>query len=184
MTKKCMLGLESPVIISASHSWHCENMDTLAPIDDEGTTYLLSNNETIVIWESERKQKPNNPTIQLLKSLRWATQEERKQFARVARNAIFKGDKVLISRGRKMIGEVKVALNGYKYVVDGTYGRVWTNYLRFEDGTKVNIDHCDVVGIDYVSEFYEKHGKKTEFFYRRFVEDDELDNLLRVGGRY
>jgi len=184
MTKKCLLGSESPLIISSGRSWHCENMDTLAPIDDEGTTYLLSNNETVVVWESEYKKNPNNPTIQLLNSLRWATPEERKQFARVARNAIFKGDKVLISRGRKMVGEVKVAQSGYKYIVDGTYGHVWTNYLRFEDGTKVNIDHCDVVGIDYIPEFYEDHGKKTEFFYRRFVEDSELDYLLSTGGRY
>ena len=181
MAKKCLLGLESPVIIATGRTWHCENMDLLAPIDKEGTTYLFSNGEQHILWDDDEVDNNPEDVVKLFNEARSATEEERKQYARIVRGAIFKGDKVVINRGRKMVGEVKIALREYRYDVANTYGHVCVHYLVFEDGTKVNIDHCDVVNCNENQPLWMTDGKP--YYGRKFVPDNELNYLFSVGGR-
>ena len=117
-------------IIAKSRYWTCENMDLLAPINEQGNIYLLSNNETICIADREIAPK-----------LEYANQEEILEFARQYRHYVFAGDKVNIIKG-KMKGESKVVAKYFKYVVPNTYGHAFTNYLVFADGTKTDIFNC------------------------------------------
>lgn len=183
MAKKCLLGLESPVVIKTSPCWTCENMDLLAPIDKEGTVYLFSNNEQHIIWDNDQAGFDNlAPEVQeMFQKSRAATEEEVKQFARIVRGAIFKGDKVVINRGRKMVGEQKIAFREYRYDVANTYGHVCVHYLVFEDGTKVNIDHCDVVNCNENQPLWMTDGKP--YYGRKFVPDNEINYLFNIGGR-
>lgn len=171
-SKSCLLGYDKPVIIQTGYIWACDSMDTDANIIDEGRSYLLSNNEVLELWEKDYNEEVNK----FIQSLRMATFEEKKQFARIARCAIFKGDEVIIARGRKMNGEKKTVLSAFRYEVRGTYGHVGTDYLRFTDGTKVVAHHCDIVGITYNEE-------ASDFHLREFVEDNKLNSLLYCGGR-
>ena len=71
-----------------------------------------------------------------------ATEEELEAYRKYKRR-FRKGDKVIIKRGRKMVGEVKEVESKFTYRPDGTYGHQDTDYLVFTDGTKVNKLHCD-----------------------------------------
>ena len=171
-SKSCLLGYDKPVIIQTGYIWACENMDAGADIIDEGKSYLLSNNEVLELWEKDYDEE----VAEFIQSLRMATLEEKKQFARIARQAVFKGDEVIIARGRKMVGEKKTVLSTFRYEVRGTYGHIYTDYFRFEDGSKVAMHHCDVVGIKYNEE-------ASSYHYREFVEDNKINSLLYCGGR-
>lgn len=149
-------------IIASGNYWVCENMDTLAPIIEEGTMYLLDDGTTTKV----------NP------GLEYATEAEKKLFASREYGTIFKGDQVVIKRGRKMLNEVKEVKGSYRFVVDGTYGKVYTDYLTFTDGTKVNIDHCDVVGVEHKNTTY--LGKIC--YYRHYEERLSI-TTFNVGGR-
>lgn len=164
-------------IIASGKCWSCANMDNLAPITAEGTEYLLSDDKRIIIWDDDFSDD-NKLKIELIKSLDRATLDEKQNYARRKRNMIFKGDTVIIKRGRKMVGETKVVKGYSRFDVEGTYGHAYTEYLLFTDGTKVNINHCDVVGIEYEHDFY--NGK--EFFFRYYAEEFNVLSLS-VGGR-
>lgn len=161
-------------IIDGCYYWVCENFDLLAPIIEEGTEYLLSDNSLIQVPYNDKTSDNYN----LIKSLEVASEEERKKYANEHYNVIFKGDKVIIARGRKMKGEEKIVNGYYRFDVRGTYGHQYTEYLFFTDGTKVNINHCDVVGINHQKNFY----NNTEYFYRHYEESIRKMNF-NVGGR-
>lgn len=73
-----------------------------------------------------------------------ATEEEIESYRRYRRD-FRKGDKIIINRGRKMKGEIKIIEDMFTYRPDGTYGHNDTHYLVFTDKTKVNRLHCDFV---------------------------------------
>lgn len=65
-----------------------------------------------------------------------------KEKNRIAEKNFFPGEVVKIVSGRKMLGEVKKISSKYRFHVQGTYGKKYTDYFVFEDGTKVNVAHC------------------------------------------
>ncbi len=148
-------------IIASSKYWKCENMDNLAPIIEEGTEYLLSDGTRVLI--ADNNEYPNKPER--------ANEQEKKAFASQEYGTIFKGDNVIIKRGRKMVGETKVVKGYYRYNVAGTYGKQYTDYLLFTDGTKCNLQHCDVVGVEHKSYVYRKYEEKLNI------------STFNVGGR-
>ena len=160
-------------IICSGNYWVCENMDNLAPIIETGVQYLLSDGTTLNL-----KDGVCDDTFQLLCDLEWATKEEKKAFASQEYGTIFKGDKIIIKRGRKMLGETKEVKGYYKYVAPGTYGHRYTEYLLFTDGTKCNLQHCDVVGVTHKNCQY--RGKC--YIYRSY-EEDLSASTFSVGGR-
>lgn len=55
-----------------------------------------------------------------------------------------KGDKVVVNRGRKLpIGSVKIISDIRPY--KDRYGRTVCDYAYFTDGTKTNIENCDLL---------------------------------------
>lgn len=152
-------------IIACGNYWVCENMDLLAPICETGYQYLLSDGSSVNVQddvESDNKK--------LIESLEIATEEEKKLFASQRYGIIFKGDKVIINRGRKMVGEIKEVKGFFKYEIAGTYGHQYTNYLTFTDGIKCNIQNCDLLNVD--------HQDK----YRRYQEELNC-STFNIGGR-
>lgn len=73
-----------------------------------------------------------------------ATDDELESYRKYCRK-FQKGDKVLINQGRKMRGQIKIVKSMFKFVVPHTYGKQYTDYLVFEDGTKVNKLHCIIL---------------------------------------
>ncbi len=73
-----------------------------------------------------------------------ATEQELENYRKYCRK-FKKGDKIIINRGRKMRGETKVIKDMFRYTVNGTYGKQYTDYLVFTDNTKVNRQHCDFI---------------------------------------
>lgn len=55
------------------------------------------------------------------------------------------GDIVKIVSGRKMKNEVKKIKDMFRFTVPNTYGKQYTDYLVFDDGTKVNKLHCIIL---------------------------------------
>lgn len=55
------------------------------------------------------------------------------------------GDIVKIVSGRKMKNEIKKVKDMFRFIVPNTYGKQYTDYLVFEDGTKVNRLHCIIL---------------------------------------
>lgn len=157
-------------IIAFSNYWKCSNMDTLAPIIEEGIEYLLSDSTRILVKDGTEDPRLDN--------IEFATKEEKMAYARTNYGIIFNGDIVTIKRGRKMVGETKKVVNGFRFYIDGTYGKKYTDYVVFEDGTKVNIDHCDVVGVEYKPLIY----RGEEIIYREFGTKN-IDLIFQVGGR-
>lgn len=160
-------------IIAYGNYWVCSNMDTLAPIIEEGVEYLLSDGRRVRINDHHTEED-----LKELKGLCMATVEERKQFASQEYGYIFKGQKVVIKRGRKYLNEIKEVKGYYRYEVPGTYGRQYTEYLLFTDGTKVNILHCDVENITHKEVNY--NGK---LIYYRHYEENLGPCTFNVGGR-
>lgn len=151
-------------IIACGNYWVCENMDTLAPICETGYQYLLSDGSRVNVQDDVEDDNKK-----LIESLEIATKEEQKLFASQKYGIIFKGDKVVINRGRKMRGEVKQVKGFFRYDIKGTYHQC-VDYLTFTDGNKCNILNCDVLNVDHKD------------VYRRYQE--ELNCLtFSVGGR-
>lgn len=73
-----------------------------------------------------------------------ATEEELEAY-RKYRNKFQIGDKVQIIDGRKMKNEIKEIAKMFRYVVPNTYGKQYTDYLVFTDGTKVNKLYCKIL---------------------------------------
>lgn len=73
-----------------------------------------------------------------------ATEEEKETYRKYMRR--FKiGDTVKIVSGRKMKNEIKKVKDMFRFTVPNTYGKVYTDYLVFEDGTKVNRLYCIIL---------------------------------------
>lgn len=152
-------------IIACGNYWICENMDLLAPICETGIRYLLSDGSVLNVQddvESDNKK--------LIESLEIATEEEQKLFASQKYGIIFKDSKVIINRGRKMVGEIKQVKRFFRYNVNGTYGHQYTDYLVFTDNTKCNIQNCDVLNVEHQNHF------------RRYKEDFNC-LTFNIGGR-
>ena len=130
------------IVIETGNVWRCENMDLNAPIIEEFEVLLLSNGKKEVYDETQE--------------YRFATDDEYKQYYHSIGN-IFVGDKVVIVKGRNIPkGTVKTVKSFYRYYVPGTYKHSFTDYVRFDDGTKTNLQNVRVIGfenIDYVSEY-------------------------------
>ncbi len=150
-------------IIKKSKYWICDNMDIWAPIIEEGMMYLLS--------DGTIQKFKNNVTDDNIKNMPYATKEEQQAYASKTYGYIFKGDTVKINRGRKMVGEIKTVKGHYRYYVNGTYEKCYTDYLIFTDGTKVNINYCDVIGINCCQSKYKSYA------------DTFNDSLIIIGGR-
>lgn len=73
-----------------------------------------------------------------------ATEEELETYRKYRRDFRI-GDKVIITRGRKMLNETKEIKDFYRFVVPNTFGKKYTDYLVFTDGTKVNRFNVDFV---------------------------------------
>ena len=71
--------------------------------------------------------------------------EEELEVYRKYRKQFKVGDIVKIISGRKMLNDVKVVVKQLIYRVEGTYGHGDTDYLVFEDGTKVQSKHCEIL---------------------------------------
>ena len=99
-------------IIASSKYWKCENMDNLAPIIEEGTEYLLSDGTRVLI--ADNNEYPNKPER--------ANEQEKKAFASQEYGTIFKGDNVIIKRGRKMVGE-RFKINYDEKIFEITVGK-------------------------------------------------------------
>ena len=154
-------------ILGHGKYWVCANMDLLADIIEEGTEFLLSDGRRIFLpfdcGETE--------DFKYLKTLEFASDDEVKQYCREKYGYIFDGDEIEIYKGRKMVGEHKIVKKGYRYEVAGTYGKVYTDYLVFTDGTKCNINNCKVVNTE------------TQFEFKTLVSSSQARRLLNVGGR-
>ena len=60
----------------------------------------------------------------------------------------------------------------------GTYGHQYTEYLLFTDGTKCNLQHCDVIGVTHKN--YQYMG---EWYTHRRYEEDLNISTFSIGGR-
>ena len=156
-------------IIAKSAYWICANNDLLATIIEKGYIYLMSDGSKITDKSKE---------FDIVKNSEWASEQEIKEFAQKHYHYIFKGDTVIINRGRKYKGEEKVVKGTCRFYVDGSYNKVYTDYLLFTDGTKVNINHCDVKGIQMDKEFY----NEKEYYYREYRQICD-ENIFQFGGR-
>lgn len=117
--------METKKVIDYGRVWSCENMDNLAPINWEGYKVLFDDG-TIEIVDS-------------LKGFEKATEEETKDFYQ-RKNFIFKNDKVVIVKGKKLpLGEQKTVEKFFDYIIPNTYGKRIIKYVLFTDGTKTNI---------------------------------------------
>lgn len=113
-------------IIDIGEVWECE--DSLAPISWEGYQVLFNDGSRILV-----------DSLSEAENYREATEEEAKEFYR-SLNFLFVGDEVVIIKGRKIpLGEHKVIKGFSKFVVPNTYGKRYTDYVHFTDGTKTNI---------------------------------------------
>lgn len=121
--------------------WTCENLDLLAPIMEQGMAYLLEDGTSVYIANNEVCEdvfvKVNNT--------------EYKAFYN-GLGFVFKGDTIEVFKG-KMKGYKGIAKSFFRYNVAGTYGKVYTDYIVFEDGTKTNILNCCVNGTKAISEY-------------------------------
>lgn len=55
------------------------------------------------------------------------------------------GDEVKIIKGRKFKNEIKQVEKMFDYTIPNTYGKIVVKYLVFTDGTKVNIENCELI---------------------------------------
>ena len=119
-------------VIASAEYWECSNMDLISPITEQGIEYLLSDNSRVFI--------PNGEHFECEE----ASKEEKHEFYN-GLGFVFEGDTVEIVKG-KLKGEIKVIKGFFRYVVPNTYGKQYTDYISFTDGTKTNIDNCQKNG--------------------------------------
>ena len=101
--------MENKKVIDYGRVWTCENMDNLAPIDWQGYKILFDDGTTKI--------------VDSLEGLERATEEEIKNFYQ-KKNFIFKNDKVVIIKGKKLPhGEQKTVERFFDYEIPNTYGK-------------------------------------------------------------
>ena len=65
---------------------------------------------------------------------------------RINDKRFLKGDILKITKGRKNVGYQGKVADTFRYYVQGTFKKQFTDYVVFEDGSKVNRMNCDYVG--------------------------------------
>lgn len=120
--------------IDKRHTVDIDNSITFATaiqINEDGTY------ESIIYMEDDVRTYDNEAIID-------ATEEEKETYRKYMRR--FKiGDTVKIVSGRKMKNEIKKVKDMFRFTVPNTYRKQYTDYLVFEDGTKVNRLHCIIL---------------------------------------
>ena len=119
-------------VIARAEYWECENLDLLAPIVEQGIEYLLSDNTRVHI-----------PYGQKFECEEANEQEKHKFYNKLG--FVFEGDNVDVVKG-KLKGNNKKIKGFFRYVVPNTYGKQYTDYIAFTDGTKTNIANCEING--------------------------------------
>ena len=137
-------------IISTGYSWTCSNLDLLAPIEEEGLLVLFDDNTT----EFFPYKEVNGVSTVDLDNYEFASENEKRLFLN-RKGAVLEGDKVIIFKGRKMKGEIKIIEKFFQYNVKNTYGHVYVNYAVFTDGTKCNLQNCKPLLPNNVDFFYD-----------------------------
>lgn len=117
-------------VVEWGYAWTCSNMDLLAPIEEQ---FIMA------LFDDGSYGHYNGEPM--------CTAEEKQDYARKNGYA-FVGDKIVIVSGRKMKGEHKTLLKQVSYRPQGTYGHADVDYFYFTDGTKVQKQHCRVVGFE------------------------------------
>lgn len=120
-------------VLAIGKYWVCDNLDLLAPITETGTEILTINGDYILFKEGEK-----------LPPFIMASEEEKRAYLN-KNGIVFTGDSVTVAKG-KLKGMVKTVSGYYRYIVPNTYGKAYTDYLIFEDGTKTNILNCLING--------------------------------------
>lgn len=116
------------IIIDVGYVWECENLDYDSPISWEGYRVLFNDGSNLIV-----------NSLSEVENYREATKEEVKEFYR-SLNFLSEGDEVVIIKGRKIpVGEHKVIKGFSRFVVPNTYGKQYTDYVHFTDGTKTDI---------------------------------------------
>ena len=121
--------------------WACENLDLNAPIVEVGVAFLLEDGTTDYIEEGKVVEDTY---------IRVADSEYKSFYNK--KGFVFKGDCIDVVKG-KMKGHQGVVKSFFRYNVEGTYGKVYTDYIVFEDGSKTNILNCCVNGTKVISEY-------------------------------
>lgn len=133
-------------VIAKGEYWVCENLDLLAPIIEQGIEYLMSDNSRVHI--------PYGQSF----NYEEANEQEKHEFYN-SLGFVFEGDIIDIVKG-KLKDNTKQIKGFFRYVVPNTYGKQYTDYIAFTDGTKTNIANCEI------------NGKRAKQF-----------NGIKVGGR-
>lgn len=125
------------IIIGVGNVWECENLDWDAPISWEGYRVLFNDGSNLIC-----------DSLSEVENYREATEEEVKEFYRRL-NFLSVGDEVVIIKGRKIpVGEHKVIKGFSRFVVPNTYGKRYTDYVHFTDGTRTDIRNVKNVKAD------------------------------------
>lgn len=117
-------------VIDKAEYWICENLDLLAPIIEQGIEYLMSDNTRVHI--------PYGQTFEY----KQANEQEKHEFYN-SLGFVFEGDIVDIVKG-KLKDNTKQIKGFFRYVVPNTYGKRYTDYIVFTDGTKTDIKNCEI----------------------------------------
>ena len=120
-------------IVTLGRWWSCDSLDLLANITEQGLAVLYTDGSTEFLKEGEAPcttEKAN---------------EAEKRALGNSLGIVYNGDAITIVKG-KLKGANKVVSGFYKFIVPNTYGKVYTDYLLFEDGTKTNINNCLING--------------------------------------
>lgn len=125
--------MENKKIVTLGKWWACDNLDLLSSITEQGIAVLYTDGTTEFLEEGETPCTTER-----------ATETEKKALGN-SLGIVYKGDNITIVKG-KLKGTNKVASGFYKFIVPNTYGKVYTDYLLFEDGTKTNIKNCSISG--------------------------------------
>lgn len=124
-------------IIGVGYVWECENLDWDSPISWQGYRVLFNDGSKVII-----------DSLSEVENYQEATEEEVKEFYR-SLNFISEGDEVVIIKGRKIpLGEHKVIKGFSRFVVPNTYGKQYTDYVHFTDGTRTDIRNVKNVKAD------------------------------------
>lgn len=93
--------------------------------------------ENVTYMDDDRRSWNNNAVVD-------ATDDEIELYRKYCKH-FCKGDKIIITKGRKMKGEIKEVKSQFVYRPYGTFGHNDIDYLVFTDGTKVNKLYCDFI---------------------------------------
>lgn len=125
--------MKNKKIVALGRWWSCDSLDLLAHITEQGIAALYTDGTTEFLKEGETPCTTEK-----------ANDTEKRAFGN-GLGIAYKGDTITIDKG-KLKGANKIVDGFYKFIVPNTYGKVYTDYLIFEDGTKTNIKNCLING--------------------------------------